>query len=116
MKVEAHRIGAIAVLAPAGRITIGESAWALGSALGEAIDGGATHVIVDASRVDYLDSSGIGELVAAARRLSESGGRLGIASPGAKLREILEITKLYRIFPVADSETALAAELEGVSR
>ena len=113
MKVETRRTEGIPVIAPAGRITIGEPAESLGRALNASIDGGAPSVIVDVSRVQYLDSSGIGELVAAARRLSERGGKLGLAAPGPKIKEMLEITQLWRIFPVKDSETELARELPG---
>ena len=110
MKVEVRRAGAIPVLSPAGRVTIGEPALALKGALDAAIEEGAVDVILDGSRVHYIDSTGLGELIATARRLSEGcGGRLGIAAPSRKLREILEITGLKAIFVVADSE-AMAAE------
>jgi len=111
MKVDARGSSEIPVLAPSGRITIGESTRTLQTAIEEAIARGARHLIVDGSRIDYLDSTGIGELVAAVRRLMENGGKVGIAAPSPKLREILEITHLDAVFLVRDTEAALAAEL-----
>jgi anti-sigma B factor antagonist len=111
MKVETRRRGEIPVLSPAGRVTIGAPAAALKQALEEAAAGGASHIIVDGSRVEYMDSSGIGELIATARELAGRGGRVGIASPSAKFREILEITKLQTLFVVGDDEQSVAAKL-----
>jgi anti-sigma B factor antagonist len=114
MKVDARGSLEIPVLAPSGRIILGESTRILQTAIGEAIDRGARHLIVNGSRIDYLDSTGIGELVAAVRRLMESGGKVGIAAPSPKLREILEITHLDNVFLVRESEDALTAELSSV--
>jgi len=114
MKVEARGSLEIPVLAPSGRITLGESTSTLQAAIEAAIGRGARHLIVDGSRIEYLDSTGIGELIGALRRLMEAGGRVGIAAPSAKLREILEITHLDGVFVVRDSEDALAAELRAM--
>lgn len=111
MKVDARGSAEIPVLVPSGRITLGESTRILQTAIEAAIDRGARHLIVDGSGVEYLDSTGIGELVVAVRRLMDSGGKVGIAAPSAKLREILEITHLNSVFLVRESEEELAAEL-----
>jgi len=115
MKVDARGSAEIPVLVPSGRITLGESTRIFQVALEQAIERGARHVIVDGSHIEYLDSTGIGELIAAARRLMESGGRVGIASPSPKVREILEITHLNDVFVVRESEEALAVELAGAT-
>jgi anti-anti-sigma factor len=111
MKVEARGSVEIPVLVPTGRITLGESTRTFQSAIEAAIDRGARHLIVDGSGIDYLDSTGIGELIGALRRLMEAGGRVGIAAPSPKLREILEITHLDSIFLVRESEKEIEAEL-----
>lgn len=116
MKIDSRSEGAVAILAPDGRITIGEASEVWKRALASAIDGGATHVIVDGSRIAYMDSSGIGEMIAALRRLIESGGKMGIAAPTPKLREILEITGLNTIFVVGESEGAVLNQLPVFTR
>src|SRR5258705_6775643 len=102
MNIEVHLSGPIAFVRPYGRITFGEASVEFKSAMDGAIDAGAQHVVVDGSKVAYIDSTGIGEMVGALRRLMPSGGKLGISAPSAKLKEILEITGLQRIFVVAD--------------
>ena len=116
MKVEVRKAGAIPVVAPDGRVTIGAPSRALKAALETELRQGAAHIIVDGSRVEYLDSSGLGELIAAARTLDERGGKLGVCSPSPKLLEILEITGLERVFHVGGDEEAVAAALSAAKR
>ena len=59
--------------------------------LDEAIDGGASRVVVDCRELEFLDSSGIGVLVAARKRLG-SDGELVLDSPPAHVRKVLDIT------------------------
>ena len=115
MKIDFRREGHVVILAPDGRITIGESAEAWKAALASAIGSGAAHIVVDGSRIAYMDSSGIGEMIAALRQLSESGGRLGIVAPSPKLREILEITGLGAIFVVGENEQAVLGLLPALT-
>jgi len=116
MKVEVRKAGGVPVLAPDGRVTIGAPSRALKAAIEAELQQGAAALIVDGSRVEYLDSSGLGELIAAARTLSERGGRLGVCSPSPKLKEILEITGLSIVFLVGDDEQSVAAALTPAMR
>lgn len=111
MKIEVRREGPVAVLVPDGSITIGEAADSFRIALNGALDAGATALLVVGARVRYMDSTGMGEMIAALRRLLPSGGRVGIASPSPKLREILDITGLSGIFVVGDDEAAVIERL-----
>lgn len=117
MKVEVGMAGGIPVISPRGRITIGESTLAFKAALDLAVGSGARDVIIDGARLEYMDSTGLGEIIAAARTLSESGrGRVGIVSPSPKLVEILEITGLDEVFVVRESEPELIAVLTRAGR
>jgi anti-anti-sigma factor len=111
MKIDVRREGTLAILVPDGSITIGPPCDALRTALDAAIDGGASAIIIDGSRVRYLDSTGMGEIIAGLRRLMPSGGKVGIASPSPKLREILDITGLTAIFVTGDDEAAVKEKL-----
>ena len=59
--------------------------------LDEAIDGGATRIVVDCRELEFLDSSGIGVLAAARKRLGPDGA-LVLDSPPAHVRKVLDIT------------------------
>ena len=96
--------GDVALIAPQGRVTIGESAEAFARAVEAAFDGGARHILVDCTKIPYADSSGIGELLAAMRRARASEGRVALFGPRGKIHEVLEITQLARYFLFGGTE------------
>lgn len=66
--------------------------------LDDAVDAGAHDVSVDLSRVGFMDSSGLGALMAVHHRLQESGGGIAIVGATPPVRKILEITALDEVF------------------
>jgi len=70
----------------------------LGAALHTLLDGGATRITIDCSRLAFLDSQGLGVLVAASRRLRDVGGSLHLRSVGAQLSRVLRLTRLDQVF------------------
>jgi anti-sigma B factor antagonist len=75
----------------------------------EAVDGGAEEVIVDLSETDFLDSTGLGALLGAYKRLSRRGGRLVVVPGTASVMRVFEITGLDAILSFAGSrDEALA--------
>jgi anti-sigma B factor antagonist len=72
----------------------------------ELIVGGAKRVVVDLDRVDFLDSSGLGVLVGALRRLRTAGGELSLVCSNEKLLKIFRITALDRVFTLHGSVQA----------
>jgi anti-sigma B factor antagonist len=67
------------------------------------IDGGATLVVVDLDEVTFIDSTTLGVLLGASKRLRPRGGQLRIAVSVPSIRKIFEITLLDRIFQLYDS-------------
>jgi anti-sigma B factor antagonist len=76
------------------------------------IDAGATAVVCDLSAVTFLDSSGLGVLVGALKRLRERGGELYVV-PGTAGRRILELTALDRVIELHESRGAALAAASG---
>lgn len=64
---------------------------------------GVDQVIVDLSRVPYLDSSGVGVLISLFKSIREKEGRLVLASPTKKVERVIELTLLHRIMEVYDN-------------
>ncbi len=64
---------------------------------------GTTRIILDLSKVEYMDSSGIGTLVEIFRRLKKENRKLILVSPAERVRSLLEITRLDQYFTVAKS-------------
>jgi anti-sigma B factor antagonist len=74
------------------------------------VDGGARHVVVDLGRVEFLDSTGLGVLVGALKRLRGVGGELSLVCNQERLLKIFRITGLDRVFtlyPTVEGATAL---------
>lgn len=72
----------------------------------ELIDGGARSVIVDLNRVDFLDSTGLGVLVGALKRLRAVSGSFGLVCDKEPLLKIFRITALDQVFPLYHSVEA----------
>jgi anti-sigma B factor antagonist len=72
----------------------------------ELIEGGARAVVVDLNRVDFLDSTGLGVLVGAHRRLRLVGGTVGLVCAKEPLLKIFRITALDQVFPLYPSVEA----------
>ena len=72
----------------------------------ELVEGGARHVVVDLSRVEFLDSTGLGVLVGALKRLRAVNGTLGLVCAHERLLKIFRITALDRVFALYDTVEA----------
>jgi len=74
-----------------------------------AVDRGERRILVDFSGTGYIDSSGLGALVAIAKRVREVGGELRLSGLNEDLRSLFELTKLDTLFSIADTpQQALA--------
>jgi anti-sigma B factor antagonist len=77
--------------------------------LGKAIDAGDRKFVIDFAGAGYIDSSGLGALVALSRRVRDAGGELRLSGLNEDLRSLFELTKLDTLFAIADTpEQALA--------
>jgi anti-sigma B factor antagonist len=72
----------------------------------ELVDGGARDVVVDLGRVDFLDSTGLGVLVGALKRLRAANGTFGLVCSKEPLLKIFRITALDQVFPIYPSVEA----------
>ncbi len=90
----------VLVMDLAGTITLGESANYLRGHLKEALAEGDAQLVLDFSRVTYVDSAGLGALVACCTTARNGGGTVKLARLNQQFRELLLITKLFGIFDV----------------
>ncbi len=69
------------------------------------------QIVLDAGNLDYIDSAGLGVLIALLKRTTERGGDIRIARLGSKARMVFEITRAFKIFEIFDTvEEAMQAE------
>ena len=104
MKVNVRQRDGVTILDLKGKITIGVGDVALRNAVQEAINTGATKVVINLRDVTTIDSSGVGELVSAFTTATNRGAKLKLANLPAKVNDILQITQLITVFDVFDSE------------
>ena len=104
MKVNVRQRDGVTILDLKGKITIGVGDVALRNAVQEAINSGATKVVINLKDVTTIDSSGVGELVSAFTTATNRGAKLSLANLPSKVSDILQITQLITVFDVFDSE------------
>ncbi len=100
--------GAITVVDLGGRIVLGDGSALLRKTIRQLLEGDRTKILINLADVDYIDSSGIGELVHAFTSVRNRGGELKLLHLTKKVHDILQITKLYTVFDVhSDERSAL---------
>jgi len=96
----------VTILALSGRITLGEESNQLRSHIKEMLSGGAKRLVLDLGEVSYIDSAGLGTLVAGYTSSQSQGAMMKLANLTKRFREQLNITKLVTVFDVYDSVEA----------
>ena len=110
MKFTTRQVDGVTILDLAGRITLGEGSVTLRDAVKDTVAKGAKKILLNLKDVDYIDSSGLGELVAGYTTVKNQGGELKLLHLTDKVHDLLQITKLYTVFDIKDDEaTAVAA-------
>ncbi len=109
MKIDTRTIGDIHFLDCIGKITLGQGTMAVRNAVLDILKIGARKVVLNLAEVNYIDSSGVGELVHSYNTVVDQGGQLKLQCLTKKVKEVLEITRLLTVFQDYDSETATIA-------
>ena len=81
-------------------------------AVEDIVDAGGRKIVVDLSQTPFMDSSGLGVLVAAHRRISAAGGSLALAQPTPILQKVFELTRTHRVFNMYDSVNSAIQAME----
>lgn len=88
----------VTILAPTGRLDVA-GAPTLKEAIGEAVRNGEPKVVIDMEGVSFVDSTGLGSVIAALKQIRNRQGELRLAAPNQQVRVVLELTTLDRVFP-----------------
>jgi len=110
LKLHTRQVDGVTILDLSGRITLGEGSVQLRDATRDLLSKGSKLILLNLGDVNYIDSSGIGELVSAYTTVRNQGGELKLLNLTKKVHDLLQITKLYTVFDVKDDEaTAIAS-------
>ena len=106
IKLAVRQVGDVSVVDVAGRIILGEGSSALRDSLRDMVSKGQKKILLNLGEVSYIDSSGIGELVSGFTSVTNNGGQLKLLNLTKRVKDLLQITKLYTVFDVHESEAS----------
>lgn len=104
LSIESREAGHVMILDVNGRIVLGDEIGLLRKAVRDLVAQGKKKIVLNLAEVDYIDSSGVGELVGCFTTLRNAGGELKLLKLTQKVHDVLNVTKLYTVFDVRDDE------------
>src|SRR5258708_6998768 len=104
MTASTRLVGGVTIVDLSGRVVAGDGSAALRDLIRNLISEGNKKILLNLRDVDYIDSSGLGELVKALTSMRSKGGELKLLNLTKRVRALLQITKLSTVFDVADDE------------
>lgn len=106
LNLNARQAGDVTVIDVSGRITPSEGSNAIRDVVRDLTAGGTRKVLLNLEGVSYIDSSGIGELVAGFTSLARAGGTMKLLNPTGRVEDLLRIATLNTIFDIYDDEAS----------
>lgn len=106
VKLNTRQVGDVTVIDAAGRITLGEGSSTFRDTIKDLTSKGNKKLLLNLGDVSYIDSSGIGEMVSGFTSVTNQGGQLKLLNLTKRVKDLLQITKLYTVFEVYDDEAA----------
>jgi anti-sigma B factor antagonist len=110
------QVGDVSVLGLKGRIVLGEGSSALRERIKNLVRDGKKKIVLNMTNVTYVDSAGLGTLVAAHVSAKKEGTALHLSDLGSKFHEVLQLTRLLTIFSVYTTEAEAIKSFEVTSR
>jgi anti-sigma B factor antagonist len=106
LKITERVVDGVTVVALEGRVVLGEESTALREKVKSLLTAGQKKIVLNMDNVTYIDSSGLGTLVAAHTSARSQGTSLKLCNLGSKFQELLQVTRLVTVFEVYPSEAA----------
>lgn len=104
LSINTREVAHVTILDLHGRIILGDEIHTLRDAVRNLVAEGKKKIILNLAEVDYLDSSGVGELVGSFTRVRNAGGELKLLNLSQKVKDVLYVTKLATVFDIRDDE------------
>ena len=104
LKMNVREVDGVGVVGLEGRVVLGEESNALREQVKSMLAAGQKKIVLNMDHVTYIDSAGLGTLVAAHHSARTQGASLKLSNLGSRFQEILQVTKLLTVFEVYDSE------------
>jgi anti-sigma B factor antagonist len=104
MTITTREVSHVTILDLSGRITLGDETGQLRDTIRQLIASGKKKIVLNLAHIDYIDSSGVGELVSSFTAVRNAGGDLKLLSLTKKVHDVLHVTKLYTVFDIKEDE------------
>ena len=104
MKISTREVDHVTIVDISGRIVLGDETGQLRDTVCDLISKKKKKIILNLAAVDYIDSSGVGELVGSFTTVRKNGGELKLMNLTQKVHDVLQVTKLYTVFDIKDDE------------
>jgi anti-sigma B factor antagonist len=108
-KATSRDVGDVTVIDMDGRITLGEGSTLLRDLIREKLAEGRKKIVMNLAGINYIDSTGLGELVSGYRLIKSQGGELKLLNLNKKVSDLLQITRLYTVFDIHNQEAQAVA-------
>jgi anti-sigma B factor antagonist len=105
-------VGDVLVVNLTGPITLGPGTREFRQLITDTLESGRKNILLNMAEVYYIDSSGLGELVAAYTASTRRGGKLKLMKLTQRVQDVVQLTKVYRIFEVFDDEATAVRSFE----
>jgi anti-sigma B factor antagonist len=116
MQTATRQVGGVTVVDVSGRITLGEGNVILREIVRDLAEKGRKAIVLNLGEVQYIDSSGVGELVKAHTTIRNQGGQLKLTNLNKRVHELLQMTRLSAVFDVQKDETSAIESFGGSSQ
>lgn len=113
LQIARRNVGSVTVFRLSGQLSYEEGTRVLREALTAAVADGARSCLLDLQQVTFLDSGGVGLLVAMFRHVTRRGGQFKLLRPSAAVRRVLGISQLTGVFDIFDDESDALLNLGG---
>lgn len=109
VKLATRRRDGVVIVETSGRVTLGEGSSTLRRTIRELAQSGSKHVVLDMGDVDYMDSSGLGELIASHTTVLSFWGELKLLNVSARVQKLFAIMHIENVFEIFDDEDLAVA-------
>jgi len=106
LRMTERDVSGVSVLDIEGRIVLGEESNSFREKVKSLLAAGKKKIILNLANVSYIDSAGLGTLVATFHSARSQGATLKLTNLGSKFKEVLQVTKLMTVFDTYDNEAA----------
>ena len=112
LTIATREVDGVIILDLSGRITLGEGSVQLRDAIRSLISKGSKNILLNMGDVNYIDSSGLGELVSAFTTAKNQQAEVKLLNLTKKVHDLLQLTKLYTVFDIKDDEASAIASFK----